>query len=334
MKQKTDLISIIIPCYNSENFIRDCIESALAQSYRNIEIIVVNDGSKDATLSIVEEFGKTIKVVNTDNNGAAAARNIGLTFARGKWVQFLDSDDILLPHDVEDKLSLSLLNDNDTLICSPVESMEANRPLPKWWIERKTDLKSLIVDGTPATPSPLHQRALLHKIGGFDTSLPRCQEFDLHLRLALLLKINFVYTKITGSKVRIRHDSISRSNRSSVDVTRLQIIKKISTEMELFNHSTDAQEYFGRLAFQIFRSLYQRGDLIEAEKALEFAIKSSKTCHVGAYSSVAFEKIALAIGARKFEHFRKIALSCVKVNQGKDRNKCIGDKSISGDRYD
>ena len=91
-------ISIITPCYNGEKFIRSAIESFINQNNQQIEMIVVNDGSKDSTREICEEYTQlsNVRLINVKNGGAGKARNIGIKAARGKIVAFLDSDDLLL----------------------------------------------------------------------------------------------------------------------------------------------------------------------------------------------------------------------------------------------
>lgn len=93
-----NLISVIVPVYNGENYIRCCIESIINQSYRDIELILVNDGSTDDSGQICSEYGLSdsrIRVINTQNNGPAAARNIGIENSRGGFIFFIDSDDLL-----------------------------------------------------------------------------------------------------------------------------------------------------------------------------------------------------------------------------------------------
>ncbi len=100
------LVSILMPAYNAENWIYDSIQSVLAQSWKNLELIVVNDGSIDATLSIAQSFESSkIKVLSQPNRGAAAARNVALQLAQGDFIQYLDADDLLAP----DKLKQQIL---------------------------------------------------------------------------------------------------------------------------------------------------------------------------------------------------------------------------------
>jgi glycosyltransferase involved in cell wall biosynthesis len=104
----TELVSIIIPAYNAEKWIKDTIESALSQTWPNKEIIVVDDGSTDNTLSILKKFeSKTVKVVAQENRGACSARNKALAFAQGDYIQWLDADDILAPDKISQQMELS-----------------------------------------------------------------------------------------------------------------------------------------------------------------------------------------------------------------------------------
>lgn len=104
------MVSIIIPAYNSSKFIRDCLDSALAQSWDDIEIIVIDDGSTDPTAEIVSSYcrrDRRVKLISVDNGGQARARNIGLEHARGEWIIFLDSDDMLYPWSVSELMRVA-----------------------------------------------------------------------------------------------------------------------------------------------------------------------------------------------------------------------------------
>ena len=93
MQQLSDSVSVVIPAYNSEQFISETIQSVLAQSVKPAEIIVVDDGSTDETSKVVQKFGKPVKLIQTPNSGVSHARNIGVERATSTWVAFLDSDD-------------------------------------------------------------------------------------------------------------------------------------------------------------------------------------------------------------------------------------------------
>ena len=107
----TDLISIIIPVYNAENVLQRCVNSLVSQTYTPVEIILVDDGSADSSLSICEELAKNhsnIKVISQENSGAASARNAGLSEANGEYIMFVDSDDWVEPTFCEKALEMAL----------------------------------------------------------------------------------------------------------------------------------------------------------------------------------------------------------------------------------
>lgn len=92
------LISIIVPVFNKENYLRECLDSILNQDYQNFELIVINDGSTDSSKIICEEYAaKTDKIilVHKENGGVSSARNIGLQKAKGEWITFVDGDDYI-----------------------------------------------------------------------------------------------------------------------------------------------------------------------------------------------------------------------------------------------
>lgn len=95
------LVSIIVPCYNAERWLADALNSALSQTCTDLEVIVIDDGSVDASRAILSGYGSRIRWETGPNRGANHARNRGLALARGQWIQFLDSDDLLHPQRVE-----------------------------------------------------------------------------------------------------------------------------------------------------------------------------------------------------------------------------------------
>ncbi len=111
-----NIVTIIIPCYNVSPYIKKCITSIMEQSYKNIEIIPINDGSKDNTLDILEALSaqdERIHIVNKENAGVSAARNSGLEVATGEYIVFVDGDDYLAPDYVEYMLTLAEKSDAD-----------------------------------------------------------------------------------------------------------------------------------------------------------------------------------------------------------------------------
>ena len=103
------MISVIVPMYNSEQTIKSTLESVISQTFTNFECIVVNDGSKDKSLKIVESLAindPRIKIISSQNNGVSSARNLGIAFASGEFIAFLDSDDLWAPTKLQSQVKI------------------------------------------------------------------------------------------------------------------------------------------------------------------------------------------------------------------------------------
>jgi glycosyltransferase involved in cell wall biosynthesis len=115
------LVSVIIPVYNGENYLAEAIRSAIDQSWPTIEVLVIDDGSTDNSVSIAEEFGaEKVRCFRQSNKGASSARNLGLSKASGKYIQFLDADDILSADKIMHQVQALVQNPNHIAVCSTV----------------------------------------------------------------------------------------------------------------------------------------------------------------------------------------------------------------------
>lgn len=122
---ETNLISVIVPVYNNEKFLERCIQSVLNQSYKYIELILVNDGSTDNSGSICDKYSKNydrVKVIHQVNSGVSVARNTGIINARGEYIQFLDSDDYLEANMCEKLYKSITKNSSDMVICGYIQN--------------------------------------------------------------------------------------------------------------------------------------------------------------------------------------------------------------------
>lgn len=113
-------ISVIVPVYNVEKYLKKCVDSIIAQTHKNLEIILIDDGSTDSSLKICEEYAKDerVKLICQENSGAAAARNAGIDAASGDYIHFADADDYLEPNMYEELLKVSVEYNADFVSCS------------------------------------------------------------------------------------------------------------------------------------------------------------------------------------------------------------------------
>ncbi len=203
-------VSVVIPAYNAARFIAMAIDSALAQSYKPSEIIVVDDGSQDNTQSIVEQYANKVKYIHQTNAGPAAARNMGVREAKGEWIAFLDSDDywnrdhlkLLLKH-ARDHPEAALIYcgkkwvDRDGKLIK--DSFDQTK-FPSGWIFKDL-FKANYISSTSVV---LVKRAIFIKLGGFDEQLRIAEDYDLWIRISAFEQICGV--PICSVNYR-RHDS-------------------------------------------------------------------------------------------------------------------------------
>ena len=187
----TDFVSIIIPCFNNEHFIEEAIESALNQSYHAVEVIVVDDGSTDSSWQKIEKYHERIVARRQTNAGACVARNKGLSIATGKWIKFLDADDVLNPDCIE--LQIANCHNERVVVFGDCEYIDVNgSAIPKSPNDNSTQLNEgdfAILSSFFSTPiltsTTLFARSVLTEFKGFNPLVQRGQEHELNLRLYL-----------------------------------------------------------------------------------------------------------------------------------------------------
>lgn len=171
-------ISVIMPAYNSAAFIARAIRSAQNQTARPLEIIVIDDGSKDNTSEAAARYGDLVRVLRQPNGGPASARNHGAREARGEWLAFLDADDAWLPNKLERQIAA--IDDHVTLLHTYVVDDETCHQTPD-----NQDFADLWTRNTIATSSTLVRKQDFDAAGGFDEdrSIMAVEDYNLWLRL-------------------------------------------------------------------------------------------------------------------------------------------------------
>ena len=171
---KGPLVSVVVPVYNRERFLRETLESVSALDYEPFEVIVVDDGSTDGSAAIARSFPE-VRYLRQENRGPGAARNAGIDVARGEFVAFVDSDDVVLPH----KLSAQI----GYLVDHPDVTATLGR---QEWITPPPDAVPDLVWGDLDGITPISiviRRAALIEVGGFDPALRGPEDVDLLVRL-------------------------------------------------------------------------------------------------------------------------------------------------------
>ena len=201
-KEAIPKVSVIIPTYNRQDFVREAIASVIAQTYQGFELIVVDDGSEDDTRTVVQEFSDIapgIRYIFQSNQGVSAARNTGVALSTGPLIAFLDSDDVWQPGKLESQATFFATHP-EAQICQTEEMWLRHgvrvNPHKK---HRKAggDIFARSLDLCLVSPSAVMlRRSLFDHIGGFDPRLPACEDYDLWLRIAAILPVHLIETPL------------------------------------------------------------------------------------------------------------------------------------------
>ncbi|MDX6555988.1 MAG: hypothetical protein QOD86_2183 [Miltoncostaeaceae bacterium] len=181
------LVSVVIPCYGQAHYLTEAIESALAQTYPQVEVVVVDDGSRDNTSAVAGAY-PGVRVVRQENAGLAAARNAGLRVTDGEFLVFLDADDRLLPHAVETGLAELAKDTRAAFAAGHYRHIDANgeaAPGPRLErVESDPYAALLRVNWTGMPATCVFRREPLVAAGGFDRGVGGAEDYDACLRLA------------------------------------------------------------------------------------------------------------------------------------------------------
>lgn len=224
---RKSLVTIVIPCYNCGEFVGEAIRSALSQSYQDIEVVVVDDGSTDSSLNVMRSFGGRIRWETGPNRGACAARNRGIELARGELIQFLDADDTLGQNKLQRQVAIAAQVSPKVVYCD-IEKIHGNgkREVVSNPPISKDSVVQMILRNM-LTPCPLHSKSALLAVGGFRVGLPCSQEWDLHLRLACS-GVQFYHLPEVLCSYHLRPGSIAHTSRCGRDMTVESILNAYS----------------------------------------------------------------------------------------------------------
>lgn len=182
------LVSVILPTYNRWPLVNEAVESVLAQSAQDFELIVVDDGSTDGTAKELAEYGARLRLFSQHRSGVSAARNLGVREARGRFLAFLDSDDLWRPEKLAVQTAF-MEQHPQCQICQTEEIWLRNgaRVNPRAIHQKPSgDIFLRSLELCLVSPSAvMMKRELFDATGGFDEALPVCEDYDLWLRIAV-----------------------------------------------------------------------------------------------------------------------------------------------------
>ena len=193
-------VSVIIPTYNRLPMLKEAVDSILAQNFEDFELIVIDDGSSDGTAAEIARYGGRVKLLqHKENRGVSAARNTGITHAKGKYIAFLDSDDLWVKGKL--KIQTTFLDENPHYpLCytdeiwirkgKRVNPMLKHAKYSGWIFEKCLPLCTI------SPSSAMMRKTLFSRVGLFDEALPVCEDYDLWLRISARFPIFFIDKKM------------------------------------------------------------------------------------------------------------------------------------------
>lgn len=293
-------VSVIIPTYNRANVVCNAVDSVINQTYKNIEIIVVDDGSTDDTKKVLNKYAGNIKYIKQSNQGVSSARNLGIKESTGEYLAFIDSDDVWHSDKVQKQLDFfnSNKNNNIGLVYTNTILIDKDNQKKKrrdFFTKNESGILEFIdvfKDPYLGLPTVMILSSVINKVGLFDEGLETAEDIDLYLRISEFYKIGYIHDILVD--VHQSENSLSEklsSYQDNIDV----VTKFVDKHHELFEiHSVIVKDVLYKINLDYARTLLWNGLCAESRERIRDSIKYKFT----------FEAIFLLIKSylRKYIH--------------------------------
>ncbi|MBI2351846.1 MAG: glycosyltransferase [Deltaproteobacteria bacterium] len=277
-------VSVVIATYNRAGFLHETLDSVLGQRFRDFELIVVDDGSTDDTPELLQSYGGRIRILCQQNRGPAAARNLGIRHARGRWILIQDSDDLSTPDHLESLFAFAEKNPdcgmvfaNGAYLGGPEHNRETIVPKEKSrrLAQQGVRLLDLFEKSIVRLQAALLSKTCLETIGGHDESLRICMDLDLAFRIfmrypvAYLDKVVFLYRKHEGNIGR---------NQDLRLLENIRVIEKLVREFPQAREELGTRRIAQRTAYRYYRLAKGRWKAGDRDGAREAIRKAASLC--------------------------------------------------------
>ncbi|MDD2677368.1 MAG: glycosyltransferase family A protein, partial [Methylacidiphilaceae bacterium] len=295
------LVSIGIPAHDGADTVARAVESALAQTWPNKEVVVVDDGSTDRTREVLEPFLPRIHLLTQPNRGRASARNAILEAARGEWIQWLDQDDRLLPQKIATQLAEADGGDGADLLYSPCLLDEgAGNLQPQRSCPPERLLAGWFEGELPQTGGYLWRREAVRRIGGWSDLAPLFDDYELAGR-ALRQGLRFRLTPSPGAVWRVRRGPISAERTRTFARQKATVLEEMAQWLdESRSWTASLRRSGGEAFFLVARWLARSGETQEAER---FFSKASARGWMRAPRSPLYRILLGGLGFSRAERF-------------------------------
>ena len=247
----SDLVSVVIPVYNSEKFLEKCLDSILTQTYQNIEIIAVDDGSTDSSPDILERYSDKINIISQKNQGLASALNLGISKMKGNWLKWFSPDDVMCSNTIETLIDEAKNHPDNTIIYSNWNIIDDTGNILREFHESdynelsEFDFNVRLLDGQQINVNTtLIPAIFLKKYGIRELDEPVAIDYDFFLRSALLHGVKFHLISQPLVKYRIHSDQLSHKNISKtlnyISEIKDKILMKLDEQLRIkYNHGLE-----------------------------------------------------------------------------------------------
>jgi glycosyltransferase involved in cell wall biosynthesis len=325
------LVSIIIPVYNGSDYLAEAIDSALAQTYKNIEVLVINDGSKDngATRDIALGYGDKIRYLEKENGGVATALNFGIKEMKGKYFSWLSHDDKYFPNKIEHQIDfLSTLNEKTAVLYSDIEYIDSHSTsiMQIKFLHYPPELfrPAFIKYGLISGCTLLVPKICFKECGLFNPTLRTTQDYDLWFRISEKFQFIHIQEILIQSRVHENQDTRKLQNIALEERDNLQLnfIESISEEeIKLFSKDNVSGYY---LSFTAMMAAYfcPKAERFAFLKALKTLFKARFSIIINNLIKLIFTLFLVSViklfigffGTNKFVEFkRKISFLRLKI---------------------
>lgn len=295
-------VSVIVPCYNTEKYLYESLNSIYSQTYSNIEVILINDGSTDRTEEILldyeNKYHESTKYFFINNSGPSNARNIGIKNSTGEYICFMDSDDILINDSIEKRIKILNTQSDTALVCTDSYMIMENEVSNT----RLSSLVGPVFSGNVflemlkknfiSTQTVIMRRSVVETIGYFNESYIRSEDYEYWLRITRKYKITYINEPLAYT--RVRNGSLSTNMKNDMDISLIEVYKSVFKNFELNReeHKTlkkrmNSVIYY--LNLRMAKEFFIRKNIVETKNCLKKIIKIRKKIkHIIIYVLILF----------------------------------------------
>lgn len=263
-------VSVVIPAFNRADLIGETLRTVLAQTFNDLEVLVVDDGSTDGTADAVRSFGSPVRYIYQQNRGQGAARNTGITAATGELIAFVDSDDVWEPDKLERQIAaLAAKPDCPWVYCDAYvfDHLTGSRDYLYSRLCRPHVghvARPLLMCDFVASPTPVVRRDVFDDVGLFDELTPQVEDWDMWLRIAARYPVAYVPAALAGYR---KHQATSTGSHSALAIYRkcLGTIERVAA-LEPHVYAPWQRQAVARTATRTARMLVSQGDVQTARR--------------------------------------------------------------------